>query len=85
MRAASLLGPVFAILAATACSTVNTVSTRQPAPEPEPYTFAPATPDGTGKFFHKREIAKVMGHPAIGWLERDEREKEEARKKAAAG
>ena len=37
MRAASLLGPVFAILTATACSTVHTVSTRQPAPEPEPW------------------------------------------------
>src|SRR5687767_12624735 len=55
-----------------------------PAPAPEPYTFAPATPDGTGKFFHKREIAKVMGHPAIGWLERDEREKEEAPSRAIA-
>ncbi len=49
---------------------------------PPPYTFAPATPDGIGKFFHGREIAKVMGHPAIGWLERDEREREEAPSRA---
>lgn len=34
MRAASLLGPVLAILTATACSTVRTASTGQPEPEP---------------------------------------------------
>ena len=49
-----------------------------------PYTTGPATPDGIGKFFHGREIAQVMGHPAIGWLERDEREKEEAPSRAIA-
>lgn len=43
-----------------------------------PYTTAPASPDGIGKFFHGREISQVMGHPGIGWLERDEREREEA-------
>lgn len=55
-----------------------------PAPALVPYTTGPATPDGIGKFFHGREIAKVMGHPAIGWLERDEREKEEAPSRAIA-
>ncbi|MBY0528538.1 MAG: class I SAM-dependent methyltransferase [Gemmataceae bacterium] len=34
--------------------------------------------DGIGKFYMGREIAHVMGHQAIGWLERPEREKEEA-------
>ena len=48
------------------------------------YVFAPATPDGIGKFFHGREIAQVMGHPAIDWLERDKREQEEAPSKAIA-
>ena len=48
----------------------------------EVYTTRPASPDGIGKFFHGREIAKVMGHPAIGWLERDEREREEAPSRA---
>ena len=43
-----------------------------------PYTTGPASADGIGKFFHGREISKVMGHPAIGWLERTEREQEEA-------
>ena len=52
------------------------------AAKPAAYTSGVATPDGIGKFFHGREIAKVMGHPAIGWLERDEREKEEAPSKA---
>lgn len=52
------------------------------APPKVEYTTAPATPDGTGKFFHGREIAKVMGHQALGWLERDEREQEEAPSRA---
>jgi protein-L-isoaspartate O-methyltransferase len=34
-------------------------------------------PDGIGKFYMGREIAQVMGHQGIGWLERPEREKEE--------
>lgn len=46
------------------------------------YSTREASPDGIGKFFHGREIARVMGHPAIGWLERDEREREEAPSKA---
>jgi gamma-glutamyltranspeptidase/glutathione hydrolase len=35
-------------------------------------------PDGIGKFYMGREIAQVMGHQAADWLERPEREKEEA-------
>jgi 2-polyprenyl-3-methyl-5-hydroxy-6-metoxy-1,4-benzoquinol methylase len=34
-------------------------------------------PDGIGKFYMGREIAQVMGHEGIGWLERPERIKEE--------
>jgi ubiquinone/menaquinone biosynthesis C-methylase UbiE len=34
-------------------------------------------PNGLGKFYLGREIALVMGHQAIDWLERTEREKEE--------
>lgn len=42
------------------------------------YTFSENHhPDGIGKFFKDREIAKVMGHQAAGWLERPEREQEE--------
>jgi SAM-dependent methyltransferase len=35
-------------------------------------------PDGIGKFYMGREIAQVMGHLAADWLERPERELEEA-------
>src|SRR5436190_19861778 len=33
--------------------------------------------NGIGKFYMNREIAHVMGHPAMIWLERPEREEEE--------
>lgn len=76
------------------CLTLGWVVTREPkTSQPVPvvaiqktaepvYTSAEASPDGIGKFFHGREIARVMGHPAIGWLERDEREREEAPSRA---
>ena len=44
----------------------------------ERYTMGEKTKDGTGKYYMGREIAQVMGHPAINWLERDERESEES-------
>lgn len=34
-------------------------------------------PDGIGKYYFNREIAHVMGHQAINWLERTSRETEE--------
>jgi protein-L-isoaspartate O-methyltransferase len=37
--------------------------------------------DGIGKFYMGREIAQVMGYAGIGWLERKERETEEAPQK----
>ncbi|MCZ6458669.1 MAG: SAM-dependent methyltransferase, partial [Gammaproteobacteria bacterium] len=33
--------------------------------------------DGIGKFYMGREISHVMGHRGSGWLERDNREREE--------
>lgn len=33
--------------------------------------------DGIGKYYMNREIARVMGHQAMMWLERDSREREE--------
>lgn len=51
------------------------------APE-NPYVIGEPSRDGIGKFFHGREISQVMGHPAIGWLERDNREDEEAPSRA---
>lgn len=59
-----------------------------PPPALEPvfveYTTGPASPDGIGKFFHGREISQVMGHRGIDWLERSNREQEEAPSKAIA-
>ncbi|MGY8645805.1 MAG: class I SAM-dependent methyltransferase [Verrucomicrobiales bacterium] len=46
------------------------------------YSLGKKTRDGTGKYYMDREIAQVMGHPAIKWLERDNREEEEAPSKA---
>ena len=34
-------------------------------------------PDGIGKFYMNREIARVMGHQAMMWLERESRETQE--------
>ena len=34
-------------------------------------------PNGIGKFYMGREIAHVMGHQGIQWLERPDREEEE--------
>lgn len=48
------------------------------APEPKRYTTRTQhDPNGTGKFYMGREIALVMGHQAITWLERENREQEE--------
>lgn len=55
-----------------------------PLPTSTVYGKRPPSPDGIGKIFHGREISHVMGHPGIGWLERTEREKEEAPSKAIA-
>lgn len=52
--------------------------------ETGPYSKREPSADGIGKVFHGREIAHVMGHPGIGWLERDEREHEEEPTKAIA-
>lgn len=42
------------------------------------YTFRTNhDPNGIGKFYMGREIARVMGHQGISWLERPEREQEE--------
>jgi len=64
----------------------ETLQPRDEPRSPEPpvrlaedhYSTEAATQDGIGKFYHGREIAKVMGHLAIDWLEREDREGEEA-------
>jgi hypothetical protein len=56
------------------------------APTAAPVKYEACTPsrDGIGKVWMGREISHVMGHPGIGWLERTDREKEEAPSKAIA-
>jgi len=49
----------------------------QPAPPPA-YEYRPGSFDGTGKWFLDREIAHFMSHQGAPWLEREERETEEA-------
>src|SRR5438876_5831525 len=46
----------------------------------EVYGACPRSPDGIGKTYMGREIAQVMGHEAADWLDRPEREEEEAPK-----
>lgn len=59
--------------------------TALPTPTEAPvYSTAPPSPDGIGKIFMGREISQVMGHQGLRWLERDEREMEEAPSRAIA-
>jgi FkbM family methyltransferase len=49
------------------------------APKKPPYELrADHDPNGTGIFYMGREIAQVMGHEGASWLDRPEREAEEA-------
>ena len=41
------------------------------------YEQGPVSPDGTGRYFKGREIARVMSHRGAAWLERPGREVEE--------
>ena len=41
------------------------------------YEYKNPSRDGIGKFYHNREISKVMGHLGASWLERKTRQKEE--------
>lgn len=53
--------------------------TQEPQQHPPPLyeTRADHDPNGTGKFYMGREIARVMGHQEADWLERPQREQEE--------
>lgn len=41
------------------------------------YEDGPVSPDGTGRYYLGREIAKVMSHRGAAWLERPDRQEEE--------
>jgi SAM-dependent methyltransferase len=75
--------PVVLVYANPPLPSPNDPSEPEKPPVPE-YTRTTPSPDGIGKVFMGREISKVMGHPGIGWLERSDREKEEAPSKAIA-
>ncbi len=48
------------------------------APDPPAYEQRPVhDPDGIGRFYFGREIARVMGHEGADWLERPDREETE--------
>jgi SAM-dependent methyltransferase len=73
--AASLLPFMLLILTAVVTAGQDTKNAVQPPPRYE--IRKEHDPDGIGKFYMGREIARVMGHEAADWLERPEREKEE--------
>src|SRR5438552_6833257 len=54
------------------------IAATQTLDHPPYVTKADHDPDGIGVFYMGREIAQVMGHEAADWLDRPEREAEEA-------
>lgn len=74
----AVLGMVTATLARAAEQDEPAENADKPAAPIKRYTNRkPHDPNGIGKFYFDREIARVMGHQAIDWLERPEREQEE--------
>lgn len=72
--------------AAFVCTSCEPANPPPPAPAPVPAPVVPAPElygtcepgdGGSGKTYMGREIAEVMGHFGVGWLERSEREREE--------
>jgi ubiquinone/menaquinone biosynthesis C-methylase UbiE len=70
-----------ALLAFFALSLPTFVRADPPASQPT-YTTCRPSQDGIGKVYMGREIAQVMGHQGIHWLERPTRELEEQPRKA---
>ena len=65
------------VLLTLACAETSPQPASQPAAD-GPYTYVEPSRDGIGKVYLGREISHVMGHLGVGWLERPEREREEA-------
>jgi ubiquinone/menaquinone biosynthesis C-methylase UbiE len=68
---------LYVLLISIGCSELQAADPSQPTPPPT-YEYRPASFDGTGKWFVDREIAHFMSHQGAPWLEREERETEEA-------
>ena len=77
--AALLLG-----LAACGRAEQDTTADSAPVGNDSAYTFGPASPGGTGKFYMGREIPEINGPPDAAWLDRTSREAEEHTEKVAA-
>lgn len=72
-----LLGLVFTCSASIETQAQQTEAQAE-SRESERYSYREEhDPNGIGKFYLGREIAHVMGHQGINWLERDTREEEE--------
>ena len=72
--------PVLACGLATLSAAALAARPDEPAPKrvaPKYETKRDHDPDGIGKFYMGREIARVMGYQGASWLERPERVKEE--------
>lgn len=79
--------PFVAALAAAALPGSSGTWADEPAPKraaPKYETRDKHDPDGIGKFYMGREIARVMGFQGASWLERPERVKEEEPAKLVA-
>jgi ubiquinone/menaquinone biosynthesis C-methylase UbiE len=72
-----LLALAGALSAAPSPGVADEASSAEPSAPPRYERRAVHDPDGIGKFYMGREIAQVMGHQGIAWLERSEREEEE--------
>lgn len=71
---------LFSVIAAIAFILTNFTYTPVVLAQDTPSYYRQKTihnPDGIGKYYLNREIARVMGHQAMIWLERDSREAEE--------
>src|ERR1700722_558630 len=78
MRRFHLANGLALMLALAAVGSLRADDKDKPKAKPEYETRQEHDPNGIGKFYLGREIAMVMGHEAAGWLDRPEREKEEA-------
>jgi len=65
-----------AVLSLSACSEASTGRMASDSTSVYEYRSSDA-PEGTGKFYMGREIAPVMGHMGVDWLERPSREVQE--------
>jgi ubiquinone/menaquinone biosynthesis C-methylase UbiE len=73
-----IVGLLLFALCCTLCGDARAQETPATVDPAERYEFREEhDPNGIGKFYFGREIARVMGHQGIEWLERAEREEEE--------